>query len=121
MLARRATRTMRPVTPAVRPLAVGGHEDRAQPAVWQMVRVTRPGGARFQGHGHELAALAEYVQAAVAPLEAKSLNVGPEGLRQPQPVPRRERDSPVTLGIGPVQRSWQRASGRLALVPKPLK
>ena len=54
----------------------------------------------------------------MAALEAKSLD---EGLGQPRPVQRQERESRVTLGMGPGRRSWQRATSRLALVAKRLK
>jgi hypothetical protein len=61
---------MRPGNVTVQRLAVGGHEDSDHQRCANG-RVTPPGGARFRGHGHDLATLAKYGQGAVAPLEAK--------------------------------------------------
>ena len=101
MLARRATRRTRcpgrsrssrwpMVVTKIGPTS--GSPMAQLPALWAVLR-----------HGHDLGTLAEHGQDPVAPLEAKSLDVGPDGLRVPQPGRRQERDNPVTLGMGPVR------------------
>ena len=48
--------------------------------------------ARCQWHGHNLAALAEDGEGAVAPLQAEGLDVGADRLGDPQAVQGEERD-----------------------------
>ena len=51
-----------------------------------MARSTRPGRARCQGHGDHLAPFAQDGEGAVAPLEAEGLDVGTDGLGDPEAV-----------------------------------
>ena len=55
-------------------------------------QVDRPGGARRQRDGHDLAALTSDRQGPVAAFEAQVLDVRAGGLRDPQPVQREQRD-----------------------------
>jgi hypothetical protein len=49
-------------------------------------QVDRPGGARRERNGDDLAALAGYRQGPVPALQAKILDIGAGGLRDPQPI-----------------------------------
>jgi hypothetical protein len=93
--ARRATRrTIRAGAVAVHPLAVSSQEDRAGES-FADCQVDRPGRAWRQWDSHDLAALAQDSEGAVAPLHAESLDVGAERLRDPQAVQGEERDEGV--------------------------
>ena len=69
----------------VQPLAVGGQEYRPVSALADG-KVDRPGGARRQRDGDDLAALAGDRQGPVAALEVQVLDVGAGRLRHPKSV-----------------------------------
>jgi hypothetical protein len=75
----------------VQPPTVWGQED------WPVVtladrQVDRPGGARRQGDGDDLAALVGNHQGAVPALGAQGLNVSTGGFGDAQPVEGQQRD-----------------------------
>src|SRR5213079_700922 len=79
---------------AIQPLPVAATED------WPLTALTdgqvdRPGGARRQRDGDDLAALAGDRQGPVTALQAQVLDVGAGGLRYPQPVQGEQRDQRV--------------------------
>jgi len=76
-------------TVAVQPPAVGGQEDRPVAALADG-QVDRPGGARREWDGNDLAALAGDHQSPVATLGAQGLDVGTGGFGDPQPVQRQQ-------------------------------
>ncbi len=78
----------------VQPPPVGGEEDWPATA-FAGGQVDRPGGARCERDGDDLAALAGDGQGSVPALEAQVLDVGAGGLRYPQPVQGEEGDQRV--------------------------
>jgi hypothetical protein len=58
-------------------------------------QVDRPGGARRERDGDDLAALAGNRESPVAAFQTEVLNVGAGGLGDPQPVQREQRDQPM--------------------------
>jgi hypothetical protein len=75
----------------VQPPPARGQEDRAIAAL-AGGQVDRPGGARGERDGDDLAALAGDRQGPVPALDAQVLDVSAGGLRDPQPVQREQRD-----------------------------
>jgi hypothetical protein len=84
---------------AVDPLAVSGDKDRARAAFAdrEVDGPRRPGGER---RGHDLAALADDGEGAVAPLESEVLDVGPDGLGDTESVEGQHTDQRVISCIG---------------------
>jgi hypothetical protein len=81
----------------VQPPPVRGEEQRSfGPLAGR--QVDRPGGARRERDGDDLAAFAGDDQGAVAALQAQVLDVRAGGLRDPQPVQREQRDQRVLGG-----------------------
>jgi len=81
----------------VQPPPVRGEEQRSFGALVDG-QVDRPGGARCQRNGDDLAALAGDDQGAVPAFQAQLLDVGAGGLRYPQPVQREQGDQRVLGG-----------------------
>ena len=108
----------------VQPLPVGGQEDRPV-AAFADGQVDRPGGARRERDGDDLAALAGDHQGAVAAFEAEGLDVGADGFGDPQPVERQQRDQRVLGGRAEPGGDQQRAdlvavqADRVRLVVQP--
>ena len=75
----------------VQPPPVCGEEERPVLA-FAGGQVDRPGGARGERDGDDLAALAGDGQGPVAALQAQVLDISAGGLRDPQPVQREQRD-----------------------------
>ena len=75
----------------VQPAPVFGEEDRPV-AAFAGGQVDRPGSARGERDGDDLAALAGNGQGPVAALDAQVLDISAGGLRYPQPVQREQRD-----------------------------
>jgi len=72
-----------PSTVAVHALAIGAQEDgAAQPLADS--QVDGPGSARREGHGYDLATLAQDGEGAVAPLQSQGLDVSADRFRDPQ-------------------------------------
>jgi hypothetical protein len=82
---------------AIDPLPVGSHEDRPV-AAFTNHQIDGPGRPGRQGDGDDLAAFAQDGERAMAPLEAKVLDVSAEGLGHPQPVQRQQADQRVIPG-----------------------
>jgi hypothetical protein len=78
----------------VQPLSVRAEENRPAHALADG-QVDRPGRARCQRDGDDLAALARDDQRAVPALDAQVLDVSAGGLGDPQPVERQQRDQRV--------------------------
>jgi hypothetical protein len=74
---------------AVQPPPVRGQEDRPVTA-FPGGQVDRPGGARRERDGDDLAALAGDRQGPVSAVQPQVLDVGPGGLRYSQPVERKQ-------------------------------
>ena len=110
----------------VQPPPVGGQEDRSFGALADG-QVDRPGGARRERDGDDLAALAGDGQRPVPAFEAQVLDVGAGGLRDPQPVQGEQGDQRVLGGRaepgGDQQRAElvavQRGGVRLVVQPRP--
>lgn len=96
MPARRATRrTIRPAAwRSLEALATNAEEDRTLHPLADG-EVDGPGRARSERDGRHLSALAPDPQRTVAPLEADVLDVGTQGLGDPQPVESEQRDESV--------------------------
>ena len=75
---------------AVHPTALGAEEDRARRSLAD-VEINCPGGAGSQGDGHVLAALSHDLERPVSPLEVEVVDVGAQGLGDPQPVEGQQR------------------------------
>jgi hypothetical protein len=75
----------------VQPPPVRGPEHRPFGALADG-QVDRPGGARRERDGDDLAALAGDGQGPVPALQAQVLDVGADGLRYPQPVQGQQGD-----------------------------
>jgi hypothetical protein len=82
---------------AVHPLSVRAEEDRPVEAFTDG-EVDRPGGARRERDGDDLAALAQDGEGAVAAFDAEGVDVGAEGFGDPQAVDREQRDEGVLIG-----------------------
>jgi hypothetical protein len=80
---------MRPGTVAVEPLAMGAQKDRPG-QTFADGQVDGAGRAGCQRYRDGLPALPREGQRAVAPLQAKGLDVGTERLRHPQAVQRQK-------------------------------
>jgi len=92
----------------VQPAAVPGEEHRPF-GMFAEGQVDRPGGARRQRDGHDLAALAGDGQGPVPALEAQVLDVSAGGFGDPQPVQGEQRDQRVPGRRSPPGRHQQRA------------
>src|SRR5204862_7208056 len=82
---------------AIQPLPVAATED------WPLTALTdgqvdRPGGARRERDGDDLAALAGNYQGPVPALDAQGPDVGTDGFGHPQPVEGQQRDERVLGG-----------------------
>jgi hypothetical protein len=75
----------------VQSAAIGSQEDRALAALADG-QVDRPGGARRQRDGDDLAALTGDHQGAVPALDAQRLDIGARGLGDPQSVQGQQGD-----------------------------
>ena len=81
----------------VQPLAVRGDKEGSFGALADR-QVDRPGGARGEGDGDDLAALSGDDQGPVPALQAQVLDVRAGGLGYPQPVQRKQGDQRVLGG-----------------------
>jgi hypothetical protein len=84
-------------TVPVQPLPVRGDEQRSFSALSDR-QVDRPGRARRERNGDDLAALAGDHQGAVAAFQAQVLDAGAGGFRDPQPVEGEQGDQRVLGG-----------------------
>ena len=92
-----------PGTVPVQPAPISGQEDGSFGA-FADGQVDRPGGARGERDGDDLAALAGDHQGSVAALDAERFDAGAGGLGDPQPVQREQRDQRVL-------RRWAKPGG----------
>ena len=85
-----------------RAVPVGSEEDRALDPLTDS-QVDSPGDAWSEWHRHQLAALAQHRQRAMAALQTEGLDVGADRLRHAQPVQRQQRHQRMI--------AWRRQSG----------